>query len=46
MKKLDIILTFIIVYIFYWYFNIKSKTKCITFLPKCDDYKCIKQLFI
>ncbi len=27
----------------YWYFNIRSKSKCITLNQKCDSIKCAKQ---
>lgn len=27
----------------HWYFNIRSKSKCITLNQNCDGIKCVKQ---
>lgn len=39
----EIVIAGVLIGIAHWYFNIRSKNKCIVLNPKCSGIKCIKQ---
>jgi hypothetical protein len=43
MESETILLAIGVTVILHWYFNIRSKSKCIQINQKCDSIRCLKQ---
>jgi hypothetical protein len=43
MESESVLLALAVSVFVYWYFNIRSQSKCIALVQNCDSIKCVKQ---